>query len=112
MDNSRKSKIEKSKIIDEELDNLRNSMEKVLLTIFSELNSIRDKFKVAYLTDDGSFPTIEEMEGWLIVEALKKSHGNRYKASKLLGIGERTLYRRIKELELENKMENAIDKNV
>ena len=111
MDNSRNIKMEKSKIIDDELDNLRNSMEKVLSTIFSELNSIRDKFKVAYLTDDGSFPTIEEMEGWLIVEAMKKSYGNKSKASKLLGIGERTLYRRIKELELESKIESTMGKS-
>ncbi|MGL6193655.1 MAG: sigma-54-dependent transcriptional regulator [Thermoguttaceae bacterium] len=41
--------------------------------------------------------TLEEMEQYFITETLKSTDGNREEAAKLLGIGERTLYRKIKE---------------
>jgi two-component system response regulator HydG len=44
--------------------------------------------------------SLEEMERALIVENLKLMEGNRQKAAKVLGIGERTLYRKIKEFGL------------
>ena len=40
---------------------------------------------------------LEEIEKFYIAETLKLTLGNREEASKLLGIGERTLYRKIKE---------------
>ncbi|MEW4562328.1 sigma-54 dependent transcriptional regulator [Bremerella sp. JC770] len=40
---------------------------------------------------------ISEVEKWLIGETLKATSGNREEAAKMLGIGERTLYRKIKE---------------
>ena len=40
---------------------------------------------------------ISEVEKWLIGETLKATNGNREEAAKMLGIGERTLYRKIKE---------------
>ncbi len=40
---------------------------------------------------------ISEVEKWLIAETLKSTGQNREEAAKLLGIGERTLYRKIKE---------------
>ncbi len=40
---------------------------------------------------------LEEVEKYYIAETLKLTAGNREEASKLLGIGERTLYRKIKE---------------
>jgi two-component system response regulator HydG len=40
---------------------------------------------------------LEEVEKYYIAEALKMTKGNREEASGLLGIGERTLYRKIKE---------------
>ncbi|MBV8229337.1 MAG: sigma-54-dependent Fis family transcriptional regulator [Planctomycetaceae bacterium] len=40
---------------------------------------------------------LEEIDKFYIAETLKMTNGNREEASKLLGIGERTLYRRIKE---------------
>ncbi len=40
---------------------------------------------------------LNELEKQAIIEALKNSDGNREKAAKQLGIGERTLYRKIKE---------------
>ncbi len=40
---------------------------------------------------------LEEVEKYYIAETLKLTEGNREEAAKLLGIGERTLYRKIKE---------------
>ncbi len=41
--------------------------------------------------------SLEEIEKFYIAETLKMTNGNREEAAKLLGIGERTLYRKIKE---------------
>ena len=43
---------------------------------------------------------LSDIEGMYIAETLKFTSGNREEAAKLLGIGERTLYRKIKEYEL------------
>jgi DNA-binding NtrC family response regulator len=45
--------------------------------------------------------TIEEMERQAIAAALEEVNGNRRKAAELLGIGERTLYRKISKYDLE-----------
>ncbi len=50
--------------------------------------------------DDEVIP-IEEMEKRLIIKALKKFNGRRRDAAKALGISERTLYRKIKEYNIE-----------
>ena len=44
--------------------------------------------------------SLNELEKQAIVETLAKTAGNREKAAKILGIGERTLYRKIKEYNL------------
>ena len=44
--------------------------------------------------------SIEQAERELIRNTLKLVHGNREQAAKILGIGERTLYRKIKEYDL------------
>jgi two-component system response regulator HydG len=43
---------------------------------------------------------LEDVERILITETLKLTGGNREQAAELLGIGERTLYRKIKEYQL------------
>ena len=43
---------------------------------------------------------LEEVEKIFIAETLKLTGGNREQAADLLGIGERTLYRKIKEYHL------------
>jgi two-component system response regulator HydG len=43
---------------------------------------------------------IEEIEKYYITETLKLTNGNREEAARLLGIGERTLYRKLKEYEV------------
>jgi two-component system response regulator HydG len=55
----------------------------------------------------GSRPTaglgavsLDELEKQAIEETLAKTNGNREKTAKILGIGERTLYRKIKEYNL------------
>jgi DNA-binding NtrC family response regulator len=47
----------------------------------------------------GALPTMEEAEQALIAEALRRFEGNRRQTAKALGISERTLYRKIKDLE-------------
>lgn len=47
--------------------------------------------------------SIEEKEKELITKALEKNHGKRKLAAKDLGISERTLYRKLKEYNLENQ---------
>ncbi|GAI78115.1 unnamed protein product, partial [marine sediment metagenome] len=48
----------------------------------------------------GGGPTLNEIEKQAITDTLAKTKGNREKAAKILGIGERTLYRKIKEYNL------------
>jgi two-component system response regulator HydG len=43
---------------------------------------------------------MSEVERYYILRALELTNGNREEASSMLGIGERTLYRKIKEYEL------------
>jgi two-component system response regulator HydG len=43
---------------------------------------------------------LEEIERLFIGETLKLTGGNREQAAEMLGIGERTLYRKIKEFQL------------
>lgn len=44
-------------------------------------------------------PTLEEAEKQLIRQALKKFDGNRRKTAEALGISERTLYRKLKNID-------------
>ncbi len=48
---------------------------------------------------DDELPTLEDAERELITRALKKFDGNRRQTAKALGISERTLYRKLKDLE-------------
>ena len=50
---------------------------------------------------DRALPTIEEAEKGLILEALRRFDGNRRQTAKVLGISERTLYRKLKSLDIE-----------
>ena len=47
-----------------------------------------------------SITSLKELEKQAIIEALERTNGNREKAAKTLGIGERTIYRKIKEYNL------------
>jgi len=47
----------------------------------------------------GPLPTVEQAEQGLIAEALRRFGGNRRQTARALGISERTLYRKLKDLE-------------
>jgi transcriptional regulator with PAS, ATPase and Fis domain len=49
--------------------------------------------------EDEELPTLEDAERELIARALKQFDGNRRQTAKALGISERTLYRKLKEME-------------
>ena len=51
-------------------------------------------------TGDLAGISLNELEKQAIVDTLAKTGNNREKAAKILGIGERTLYRKIKEYNL------------
>src|SRR5690606_20868910 len=53
--------------------------------------------------------TMEEIERLAIEAALKETRGNRRRAAELLGIGERTLYRKLREYQLDNGPDSSID---
>ncbi|MFH1893434.1 MAG: sigma-54 dependent transcriptional regulator [Candidatus Zixiibacteriota bacterium] len=52
------------------------------------------------IQSDGASSTLQQMERQMIADALEKVGGNRRKAAEMLGIGQRTLYRKIKEYDL------------
>jgi two-component system response regulator HydG len=52
---------------------------------------------------------LTEVERYYIEQALTLTEGNREEAAKLLGIGERTLYRVIQEWKLQDKIREALD---
>lgn len=52
--------------------------------------------------DENNPPSLQELERYAIEQTLKRVGGSRRKAAKLLGITERTLYRKIHEYALEN----------
>lgn len=49
--------------------------------------------------EDDELPTLEDAERQLIAKALKQFDGNRRRTAKALGISERTLYRKLKDME-------------
>ena len=63
-----------------------------------EINRIR-QLPAAQSKSSGDMP-LDEIEKQAIIDMLAKTGNNREKAAKLLGIGERTLYRKIKEYNL------------
>ena len=53
--------------------------------------------EVRTVVDDSAVPSLAEQERHAISDALRAGRGNRRKAAAMLGISERTLYRKIKE---------------
>ncbi|MEX0779149.1 MAG: sigma-54 dependent transcriptional regulator [Balneolales bacterium] len=60
-----------------------------------EHNEFQDFF------DQGDLPSLEETEKFLIQKALTKYNGSRRKAAEVLGMSERTLYRKLDQYELD-----------
>ncbi len=86
---------------------LRNTIRTMAVLCDSDVLDVRDIpaeiHHVRRLTgssDEATALSLNELERQAIVDALAKTENNREKAAKLLGIGERTLYRKIKEYNL------------
>lgn len=92
---------------------LRNAIESMVVVDFDgelDLDDLPEQFQLG--TSEGNEPAtgsalsdlvgkpISELEAMFIAETLKVTGGNREEAAGMLGIGERTLYRKIKEYEL------------
>lgn len=92
--------------IKQDISDMKQAITKLgsAMRIFSdEINSIKDSLIVNYDSDKvvDEVMTISEMEKHLIKDALIKCQNNKRKAAKMLGISERTLYRKINEHSLD-----------
>jgi len=65
-----------------------------------EVHQLRQLAPGSQAPADLSGVSLNELEKQAIIDTLAKTKGNREKAAKILGIGERTLYRKIKEYNL------------
>jgi two-component system response regulator HydG len=65
-----------------------------------EIHQVRQLAAGARRNRDLSGVPLNELEKQAIIDTLAKTDNNREKAAKILGIGERTLYRKIKEYNL------------
>jgi two-component system response regulator HydG len=65
-----------------------------------EIAKIRQLTAGAGTTSGLSGVSLNELEKRAIIDTLARTKGNREQAAKILGIGERTLYRKIKEYNL------------
>jgi two-component system response regulator HydG len=89
---------------------LRNSIETMVVMcdkdtldindIPPEIHQIRQLEGGISASGDLGSVSLDELEKQAIIETLKKTGNNREQAAKILGIGERTLYRKIKEYNL------------
>ena len=71
-------------------------MENRICTPETEFSRMREVVPI----ENGTEPTLEELERQAVTDALEHTRGNRRKAARLLGIGERTLYRKIKQYDI------------
>ena len=93
----------------------RELIYRILLDLKRDVNDIKDmlmerrvvapeagipKMREVVPIDGGAESTLEDLERQAIIDALEHTHGNRRNAAALLGIGERTLYRKIRQFGL------------
>ncbi|MEM7261607.1 MAG: sigma-54 dependent transcriptional regulator, partial [Planctomycetota bacterium] len=87
---------------------LKNAVENMVIFRTNPILGVQDIPRHIHAVEEpaptnGALPvgtTIQEMERVLIAATLEATGGNRKETAKMLGIGERTLYRKIKEYEL------------
>ena len=96
---------------------LRNVIESMVVIDFDEILDVDDLPPELVDGDDSKpgaddssgLPTgligqpLQEIERWAIIQTLQLTGGNRDEAAKILEIGERTLYRKLKKYELQDK---------
>ncbi len=70
-------------------------------TPFSSIEDIKDDIQEAIEYEEEAM-SIQEVEREMIVKALERNEGKRRQAAKDLQISERTLYRKIKEYNLDH----------
>lgn len=85
------------RLIYQALLNLANEVMEMKRVIGRHFGEVSDEQEIRPIAGAGD---LEEMEERLIRETLAKVEGNRKKAASLLGIGERTLYRKLKKYNL------------
>jgi len=76
-------------------------MKEMLMNMNRHINNQVIQGEVEDVPYQDDIQPVEEMERQLIKKALQKFGGNKRKAAKALQISERTLYRKLKEYELE-----------
>jgi transcriptional regulator with PAS, ATPase and Fis domain len=76
-------------------------MKEMLMNMNRHINNQVIQGEVEDVSYQDDIQPVEEMERQLIKRALQKFGGNKRKAAKALQISERTLYRKLKEYELE-----------
>lgn len=82
-------------------DEIKPTLESVRVLKPNNKNTEEEEFQdISHVTEDDSL-SIEKKEKELIVKALRKNNNKRKYAAQDLGISERTLYRKIKQYELE-----------
>jgi len=86
---------------------LRNALEEIAILAEGETINVLPTFiEKEAIKPSLEGKTMEEIEREAIALALKKTGGNRVKAAKMLGIGTRTLYRRLEKYGLEKEGKN------
>lgn len=90
----------------------RELIYRTLIELKSDLNEIKEMLRATAPRESYAEPsrlmevvpvqqggesTLNEMERQAVIDALQQTQGNRRKAARLLGIGERTLYRKLKQ---------------
>ncbi len=76
-------------------------MKQMLMDIHHRVSNQIPVVNVQEIRSDDEVKPIEEMEKEMIKKALEKFHGNKRKAARALEISERTLYRKLKEYDLQ-----------
>jgi len=84
---------------DADRDNVSSFIEDVPFEIQGEEENGAHRLEEVPPEVEEGLPTLEDAERTLIAEALKRFDGNRRQTARALGISERTLYRKLKELE-------------
>ena len=102
---------------------LRNTVESMVVQDYDgllDLNDVHDiegfeQFRSKNRPANG--PTnlvgrpLHEIERYFIEETIKLNNGNREEAAKILGIGERTVYRMIQDWKLQDQIQEALENN-